>query len=199
MTRKLVVLLFATGLVLAPAASAKGPHAVISSGPDAVDAGRPWTATLNLNEFRQQSPHARVVATQGARRAAVRLRRVEAAIPGAASFRMRIVFPTEGPWRLTVVAAKRHFDFPALEVGGGQPPRDWVSFPKGSYAERQGAGGEWGQGPDIDPAGRGTPLPPEVVSTAAKPPSDDGFPLWIPGLGLALVGAGVGLGAVKRR
>ena len=48
MTRKLLVLLVA-GLVLAPAASAKGPHAVLTSGPEAVEAARPWEATIEFN------------------------------------------------------------------------------------------------------------------------------------------------------
>jgi hypothetical protein len=82
-------------------------------------------------------------------------------------------------------------------VGGDAPPQDYVSFPKGSEAAR-GAGGTWSQGPEVDSEGRGTPLPPEVVA-APKPPGDDGLALWIPVLGLALAGAGVGLGVAHRR
>jgi hypothetical protein len=198
MTRKLVVLLV-VGLVFAPAASAKGPHAVLTSGPEAVEAGRAWDATLEFNEFPRE-PHPRMVATRGARRVTAGLRRTPASMAGAAGFRVRLVLPTEGRWRLTVVAAKRRFAFPALRVGSGVPPQDYVAFAKGSYAARQSGGGVLTQGPNADPGGRGTPLPPEVVSTAEPPgDSDGGFPLWIPGLGLALVGAGVGLGAAKRR
>ena len=39
MTRILVVLVVA-GLIVAPAAVAKGPHAILTSGPDPVEAGR---------------------------------------------------------------------------------------------------------------------------------------------------------------
>jgi hypothetical protein len=197
MTRKLVFLLIA-GLVLAPAASAKGPHAVISSGPDAVQAGRAWVATLGLNEFRRQ-PHPLVVATRGDRRVTAQLRRVPAGMVGAAEFKMRIVFPTDGRWRLAVVAGKRDFAFPAIRVGSGDAPQDYVSFPKGSEAARQGAGGLWSEGPEVDASGSGSPLPPETVSLAKPSHDDGGLPLWIPALGLALAGAGVGLGVAHRR
>ncbi len=188
MTRKLVVLLIA-GLVFAPSAIAKGPHAVITSGPEAVEPGRAWVATVELNEFPRQ-PHPRVVATQGDRRVTGQLRRAPASMVGAAGFKLRMVLPTEGRWRLAVVAEKRRFAFPALRVGSGQVPQDYVAFPKGSAAARQGAGGVWIEGPEADASGRGTPLPPETVSLAE--PSDDsgGFPIWIPALGVALVGAG---------
>jgi hypothetical protein len=188
MTRKLVVLLVA-GLVFAPAASAKGPHAVLTSGPGAVEAGRPWDATIEFNEFRRE-PHPVVVATRGDRRVRGQLRRVPASMVGATGFKLRMVLPTDGHWRLTVVAEKRRFAFPALAVGSGSAPQDYVAFPKGSAAARQGAGGVWIEGPG-DAGGNGTPLPPETVSLAE--PSDDGsgFPLWIPALGIALAGAGV--------
>jgi hypothetical protein len=188
MRRKLAALLLA-GLVFAPAASAKGPHAVLTSGPEAVEAGRPWEATIEFNEFRRQ-PHPVAVATRGDRRVRGQLSRVAASMAGAAGFKLRIVLPTEGRWRLTVVAEKRRFAFPALVVGSGSAPQDYVAFPKGSAAARQGAGGVWIEGPG-DAGGNGTPLPPETVSLAE--PSDDrgGFPLWIPALGIALAGAGV--------
>lgn len=197
MTRKLVVLI-AVGLVFAPAASAKGPHAVITSGPDAVAPGKPWVATLELNEFRRE-PHPRVVASRGDRRVMARLRHVPASMAGAAGFKLRMVFPSAGRWRLTVVAGKRRFPFPAIAVGSGAAPPDYVSFPKGSEAARQGAGGVWSQGPEADPEGRGTPLPPEVVAAEEPPGDDGGLALWIPALGLALAGAGVGLGVAHRR
>ena len=194
MTRKLVVLL-AVGLVFAPAAEAKGPHAVITSGPEPLAPGKPWVATLELNEF-PRPPHPLVIATRGDRRVTARVRAVTASIAGAAGFKLRMVFPAEGRWRLAVVADWRRFAFPALAVGSGAPPHDYVAFPVGSEAARQGAGGVWTQGPEADASGRGTPLPPEVVS-APKPTEDDhGLALWIPALGLALAGAGlVGLRA----
>ena len=198
MTRKLILLL-AVGLVLAPAAEAKGPHAVITSGPDAVEAGKPWVATLALNEF-PRSPHPVVLASRAGRQVTARLRPAPASMPGAAAFKVRMVFPSDGRWRLAVNAANRHFAFPAVAVGGPDAPQDWVAFPAGSQAAREGAGGVWNEGPETDASGRGTPLPPEVVS-AAQPAQDDdgGLALWIPALGLALAGAGVGLGVAHRR
>ncbi len=101
-----------------------------------------------------------------------------------------MVFPTEGRWRLAVVAEKRRFVFPAVGVGSGSAPQDYVAFPKGSAAARQGAGGVWIEGPG-DASGSGTPLPPETVSLAEPSHDRGGFPIWIPALGIALAGAGV--------
>ena len=193
MARKLVVLLVA-GLAIAPAASAKGPHAVLTSGREAVEAGRAWVATVELNEFPRR-PHPRAAATQGNRRVAGQLRRVPASMPGAAGFKLRVVFPTEGRWRLVVTAEQRRFAFPAIAVGSGKAPQDYVAFPNGSAAARQGAGGVWTQGPDPDAGGGGTPLPPETISLANQPDEDNGgLALWIPAVGLALAGAGVFMG-----
>jgi hypothetical protein len=189
MTRKLVVLLIA-GLVVAPAASAKGPHAVLSSGQRAVEAGKPWLATLEFNEF-PRTPHPLVVASRGDRRVTGQTRRAPASVAGVARFRLRMVFPTEGRWRLAVVAGKRRFAFPALAVGSGAAPQDYVAFPKGSRAARDGAGGVWFEGPEARAGSSGTPLPPETVSIAAPPDDSGGLALWIPALGLALAGAGV--------
>lgn len=198
MTRKLMLVL-AVGLVLAPVAEAKGPHAVLSSGPEALKPGRTWVATLELNEFRRAA-HPVVVATRGDHQVTAQLRRVSASMPGAAGFKLRMVLPSEGRWRVAVAAGKRHFSFPALVVGGADAPQDWVAFPKGSAAARHGAGGAWSQGPEGDASGRAEPLPPETV--AIREPADDdddGIPFWIPALGLALAGAGVGLGVAHRR
>ena len=171
MARRLAILL-AVGLVLAPVAEAKGPHAVLTSGPEAVRPDEAWIATLELNEF-SRPPHPVVVASRGDRHVTARLRPVPASTPGAVGFKLRLVFPSEGRWRLAAVAAKRRFSFPAIAVGSGAAPHDYVAFPKGSDAAR-----------------RGTPLAPEVV-TAPEPSHDDGMALWIPALGLALAGAGV--------
>ena len=112
---------------------------------------------------------------------------------------MRLVFPRAGRWRITVVdgiRAGRRFVFPALRVGGpdSRPTSDYVAFPKGSRAERAGAGGTYGA--PSEPAGRGTPLPPKVISFA-EPDAGTGTPFWIPAAGVAL--AGLGLVAVRRR
>jgi hypothetical protein len=189
MTRKLVFLLVA-GLVLAPAASAKGPHATISSGPKAVDAGRLWVATLELNEFAPRGIPL-VVASRGDRRVTAQLRPVPTNIIGRARFRIRMVLPAEGRWRLAVVAGKRRFAFPAIRVGSGEAPQDYVAFPRGSAAERHGAGGVWTQGPAVNAIGGGSPLPPETISLAKPSRDRGGLPLWIPVLGIALAGAGV--------
>ena len=104
-----------------------------------------------------------------------------------------MVFPSEGRWRLALVAEKRRFAFPAIGVGSGEAPQDYVAFPKGSAAARQGAGGVWTEGPEAEPSSRGTPLPPDTFSVA-EPPDDGGgggVALWIPALGIALAGAGV--------
>ena len=188
MTRKLVLLL-AVGLVVAPAASAKGPHAVITSGPDAVRPGKAWIATLELNEF-SRPPQPVMVASRGDRHVTALLRPVPASMPGATGFKVRMVFPSDGRWRLAVVAERRHFAFPAVAVGGAEAPQDWVAFPKGSAAARQGAGGVWNAGPELDSTAAGAALPPEAVK-APEPPHDHGLALWIPALGLALGGAAV--------
>ena len=190
MTRKLVILLLVAGLVLAPAASAKGPHAVLTSAPEAVEAGRPWLATIELNEFPRR-PHPRAVAIRGDQRVTGQLRPVPASMVGAAGFKLRMVLPTEGRWRLAVVAAKRRFAFPALNVGSGEAPEDYVAFPRGSAAARQGAGGVWVRGPEAAASGRGSALPPETVSLAEPPNDRGGLPLWIPAVGIVLAGAGV--------
>src|SRR5687767_6354953 len=76
MTRILAVLLV-VGLVLAPAAVAKGPHAVLNSGPEAAEPGKPWKAALELYEFRRVARPV-VMASRGERRVAVRVRQAPA-------------------------------------------------------------------------------------------------------------------------
>jgi hypothetical protein len=190
MTRKLVVLLVA-GLVFAPAASAKGPHVVLTSGNEPVEAGKAWVGTVELNEFPRQT-HPWLFATRNHRRVTAELRPVPASMPGADGFKLRMVFPTDGRWKLTLLAEKRRFALPAIGVGSGELPQDYVAFPKGSAADRQGASGAWTETPGAEPEGRGTPLPPETVSVAEpEHENDGGLALWIPALGLALAGAGV--------
>lgn len=202
MRRSLVIIMLA-GLALAPAAAAKGPHAVLSPGTDPIEPGRAWVASLTFVEFR--AGHARsarptVVARSRGERLSAPLRRSGAGQFGQ-EYRLRLVFPRAGRWTVTVVdgtPADRRFSFPALEVGGpdSRPASDFVAFPKGSRAERQGAGGTYEAVSEPAGSGRDTPLPPEVVSIA-EPPGDGGAPLWIPVAGLAL--AGLGLIAVRRR
>jgi hypothetical protein len=184
MRRSLGILLI-VGLVLAPAAGAKGPHAVLSSGDERIEPARPWHATVELIEFGQRLPQPVLIARKGERRIAVR------GSGGGARYGFKVVFPAAGRWRLTLVDGKRRFVFPALSVGTGDPPPDYVAFPKGSMAERQGGGGVYYESPEPSGSGRDTPLPPETVSLA-EPSSGGGFPFWVlPAAGVVLAGAGI--------
>jgi hypothetical protein len=134
MTRILVVLVVA-GLVLAPAAVAKGPHAILTSGPEPVDAGVPWEATIELNEFRA-TPSPLLIAMRRDGHVDAKVRQVPASIEGAQGFKTTMVFPHEGRWKLMLIAGKRRISFPAVSVGGGRAPQDYVAFPAGSAIAR---------------------------------------------------------------
>ena len=141
-----------------------------------------------------------VVARKGDARVSAPLRSAGAGQFGH-EYRVRLTFPQAGRWRVTVVdgtRADRRFVFPSLAVGGpnARPTSDFVAFPKGSRAEREGAGGTYGAPSEPAGSGRSTPLPPKVISVA-EPSSDSGTRVWIPAAGLAL--AGLGLIAVRRR
>jgi MYXO-CTERM domain-containing protein len=203
MRRALAVLLLA-GLAIAPAAAAKGPHAILSPGTDPIEPGDAWDASVTFVEFGAR--HARtarpsLVANSGHARLSAPLMLARAGGFGQ-EYRGRLVFPSEGRWRITVLDGskrERRIVFPKLQVGGpnARPTSDFVAFPKGSRAEREGAGGSYA--PPSEPAGSGrtTPLPPKVISVAKPQGDDDGTALWVPAAGLAL--AGVGLIAVRRR
>jgi MYXO-CTERM domain-containing protein len=202
MRRALVVLVLA-GLALAPTAAAKGPHAILSPGSERIEPGRAWVAGVTFVEFGAR--HARtarpsLVAHRGDARVTAPLTIAPSRGFGQ-EYRGRLVFPFDGRWSITVVdgsKADRRFVFPKLQVGGpnARPTSDFVAFPKGSMAERAGAGGTYGAPPEPAGSGRGTPLAPKVISFAA-PKDDGGTPLWIPIAGVAL--AGLGLVAVRRR
>jgi MYXO-CTERM domain-containing protein len=202
MRRSLVVLLLAS-LVAAPTAAAKGPHAVLSPGTEPIEPGQAWVGSVTFFEF--GPGHARgarpaVVARSGDARVSAPLRKAGAGEFGQ-EYRVRLVFPRAGRWRITVTDgthAERRFVFPALQVGGpnAEPTSDFVAFPKGSRAERAGAGGPYAAPTGPGGGGRALSLPPKVISFAG-PDSDDGTSLWIPAVGLAL--AGLGLVAVRRR
>jgi hypothetical protein len=193
------VLVFA-GLALAPDASAKGPHAVLSSDAAAVAAGKPWNVSIEMVETQARGRPTllarrqdRLVATRG---------KLVASDGLAARYRIRLVLPSDGRWRLTLVEGKRHFRFPSVAVGSGERPPDYVAFPLGSRAHRQGAGGPWIE-PDVPAGGSAEPLEPEVVQIADADSGDrdqSGTPFWIlPIAGFVLVGAGAGAWRLRRR
>lgn len=198
MTRILVVLL-AAALVLAPAAAAKGPHAILTSGPDALEPGKPWVATVELYEFRR-APRPVLIARRGYRTVTARVASAAASMADARAFKVTTVFPAEGRWKLTLVAGKRHMRFPAVNVGSDEVPEDYVAFPIGSMAARQGGGGVYMEPEQVDTSGDGV-LPPEVTVIAGADTADDGgdvVGLWLlPVVGVVLAGAGIA--AVRRR
>jgi MYXO-CTERM domain-containing protein len=201
--RRVLAVLVLWGLVVAPTAAAKGPHAILSPGTDPVLPGRAWVGSVTFVEF--GTGHARrarpaLVARKGDARVSAPLGSAGAGQFGQ-EYRVRLMFPRAGRWRITVIAgtrADRRFVFPPLQVGGpnARPTSDFVAFPKGSRAERAGAGGTYGAPSEPAGSGRGTPLPPQVISVE-EPDPDTGTPFWIPAAGLALVG--LGLIAVRRR
>jgi hypothetical protein len=167
---RLLVVILAAGLVLASAAHAKGPHARLHPGPHPVEPGRPWEATLELNELRKPS-HVTLYARSGDRKVTASLRRLPAEWEGQARYRARLTFPSAAPWRVYAATKARSFAFPAVSVGSGRVPADHVAFPD---------------------AGRPTPLGPEVFEVASS--REDGWeiPLWVfPIAGVVLVGAGI--------
>lgn len=195
--RRTALLLVIAGLVLAPAAVAKGPHVVLTSGPEAVLPGVPWEATVELNEFRSP-PTPLLIAIGRNDHVDAKVRKAETSIDGAVAFKTTMVFPSAGRWKLMLVAGKRRFNFPALEVGSGAEPKDYVAFPVGSYAARQGGGGVLITGEQR--AGAGESLASEGVTLADPESGGDGggIALWLfPILGVVLVG--VGAAAVTRR
>jgi hypothetical protein len=197
MTRILVMLL-AVGLAIAPAAAAKGPHAILTSGPDALERGTPWVATVELNEFRR-APHPRLIARQGDRTISAVVERAASSIDGARAFEVTTVFPADGRWKLTLMAGKRRMRFPAVSVGSGDVPQDYVAFPVGSEAARQGGGGVYMEPEPVD-AGAGGVRPPEVFKAYSSSDDEEAtLRAWwlLPVAGVVLAGAGIA--TVRRR
>ena len=186
--KRTLILSAVIALAVAPAAAAKGPHAILSSGSEPVEAGQPWEVRLELMETKGAS-RPTLMARHGDRLIAVR-GRLASSDGFMSRYELRVEFPVEGRWRLAVVDRKRRFEFPAVGVGSGRVPQDYVSFPKGSMAERQGGGGPY----DVpeEAVGMGEPLPPETVEIA-DPEDESGFAFWmiLPVAGLVLAGAGV--------
>ena len=182
MKRPLLAFLVAA-LVLAPAASAKGPHAILTTPRETVEPGKPWQFTVELNEFRHP-PVPAMIGRRGARTVGAEVERTPASIDGAAGFRFTMIFPREGRWKLRLFAGQRRFAFPVVQVGGARMPQDYVAFPIGSPME--GVGGDFS--PNQVPAEQG----------ASDPEPDGGIASWLLALlGIAVAGAGVAV--VTRR
>jgi hypothetical protein len=212
MSRIVIACLLLAGLALVPSAAAKGPHAMVASGPGGIEPGEPWVTTLTLVEFGSREVAAArpvVILQSGSDSFAVRPSRLGAHVPGRsdvlaeARYRLRVAFPRAGRWSYTVLDGtpqRRRFNFPAATIGGNaeRVTTGFVAFPEGSPEEAQGAGGAILG--DAAPAagGRGDSLPPEVVSPATGGGDGDGLPLWLPAAGLALAGAGT-LTLMRRR
>jgi hypothetical protein len=185
---KRTVLVFLLGaLACAPAAAAKGPHAILTTPRETVEAGKPWVVTVELNEFRR-SPVPAMIGRRGDQTVGARVEKTPASMSGAAGFKFTMVFPTDGRWKLRMFAGKRRFAFPAVQVGGAAMPQDYVAFPLGSEAARAGAGGIYTT--DEAPA-----VPAVQAEPANAPPErdgDGGMDAWIlPLLGTVVAGAGV--------
>jgi hypothetical protein len=173
MTRALLALL-AAGLVFVSSAHAKGPHAVLTPGPGALEAGRPWEATLELLEASERKVPMALVARQGGTEVVASLRRVASDFSDVRRYEVELTFPSNGRWVLIATGDGR-FEFGALVVGSGRRPAESVAFAGVPYREPE-------------------PLPPEEFTAAAadEPQEGGGVPVWIlPLAGVVLVGAGL--------
>jgi hypothetical protein len=182
--RRVVLFSLAAALVLAPAAAAKGPHVVLTTPRETVEPGKPWEITVELNEFRHP-PRPAMIGRRGTRTVGAQVDSVSSSIDGARAFKISMVFPSQGRWRLRLFAGNRRFGFPAVHVGGARMPQDYVSFPTRS-------GTPSGEAFTTDEA------PADKTTGQARPPDGGGLGPWIlPLLGVVLAGAGVA--AVTRR
>jgi hypothetical protein len=189
MKRMLIVSLTAL-LVLAPVAAAKGPHAVLTTPGEAVEPGKPWEFTVELNEFHKR-PHVAVTGRLGSRTVGGRVERTPSSMAGARGYRIAMVFPEAGRWALRLSAGTKRFAFPPVDVGGATIPPDYIAFPIGSDIPGQVAGFSPSDAPEPDPA-------PAAAKAETRREDDGGIGPWaLPLLGVVLAGAGVA--AVSRR
>jgi hypothetical protein len=137
--KRILLVLIAAGLVVAPAAAAKGPHAIMSTPREPVEPGKPWQFTIELNEFRR-SPAPAIIGRLGATTVGAEIQRTPSSVDGATAFRITMIFPRRGEWRLRLFAGHRRFALPTVDVGGERMPRDYVAFPVGSSIEGEGGG-----------------------------------------------------------
>ena len=159
-------------------------------------------ATVELNEFRHPV-RPQMIARQGDRTVMAEVEKAASSIIGARAFEVTTVFPSDGRWKLTLVAGDRRMRFPAVNVGSGEVPQDYVAFPAGSEAARQGGGGVYMEQPEPIDTGDGGVQPPEVFKAYSDSASESGedasLRAWwlLPVAGVVLAGAG--LATFRRR
>jgi hypothetical protein len=129
MQRALLVFLLGA-LACAPAASAEEPRAVMTTPPESVEPGKPWVFTVELNGFRRPTVPA-MIGRRGGRTVGAELQQMPPSGDGRAGFRLTMLFPHEGRWRLRLFAGNRRFAFPPVQVGGDRMPQSWVAVPMG--------------------------------------------------------------------
>lgn len=178
--RRALLLLLAVALVVPGGAHAKGPHAVLAPGPGAVEADRPWNATIEFLELGRPRP-ARLVARRGDVEVVASLRRVRSRLADVRRYEVELTFPSRGRWRLIATADGR-FEFDPIFVGGGSVPHESVAF-AGVPPQPVGAPAE------------GSSLRPKEYVFAAQEAHEargGGFPIWVvPLAGVVLAGAGL--------
>jgi hypothetical protein len=171
MKRALLLFLLAS-LACAPAAAAKGPHAILTTPRETVEPGKPWQFTVELYEFAKSRQPA-IIGRRGAHTVGAEVEKIRSAFPEAEAFRFTMVFPSRGSWKPLLFAGGRRFTFAALRVGGGRMPREHMT----AFPIARGQTPREGSDPSRDEAGIGGWL--------------------LPLLGVALAAAGVA--AVTRR
>jgi MYXO-CTERM domain-containing protein len=196
---KHILLVLAIALALPAGAAAKGPHAILDSGPEGLQPGEAWVTTLQLIELASRAERRpRIALRSGATHFSVKPRPIGRGEFGEVRYRLRVVFPHAGRWRYAVIHGQRRFRFPAATIGeGARDKLGYIAFPVGSQAAAQGAGGPYAPPPAPDEAGDA--LPPEVMLPPRDADDDeDSLALWIPATALTLAGVG-GLVVVRRR
>jgi hypothetical protein len=180
---KRTVLVFLLGaLACAPAAAAKGPHAILTTPREAAEPGKPWEFTMELYAF-ADSPQPAIIGRRGARTVGAEVEKVHSAMADAAAFRFTMVFPSRGSWKLLMFAGDRRFAFPAVRVGGARTQPDYITaFPISR-----------GQTPISDRSQKEGSDPSDVDSGG-----DGGIGPWLLPL-LGVMAAGLGVAAIRRR
>ena len=175
---KRTVLVFLLGaLACAPAAAAKGPHAVLTTPREAAEPGKPWEFTTELYAF-ADSPQPAIIGRRGARTVGAEVEKVQSAMADAAAFRFTMVFPSRGSWKLLMFAGDRRFVFPAVRVGGARMQRDYIT---------------------AFPISRGqTPISDRSQKEGSDPSDEGGIGAWLLPL-LGGMAAGLGVAAIRRR